>query len=49
MTVGPPGSAGAVVAGALAPDQVAGAPAVHGDAEVVAVGEAEEENADIRR
>src|SRR5215813_3177575 len=38
VVVGQPGVAGAVVAGALAPRQVAGAVAVHRQAEVVAVG-----------
>src|SRR5690242_19343726 len=49
VAVGPPGAARAVVAGALAPDQVAGAAAVHRDAEVVAIREPETGPALVRR
>src|SRR5262249_32293717 len=45
----PPGTAGAVVIGALAPRQVTGPMAVDRDAEVVPVGEAEPRAALVRR
>ena len=49
MVTRPPGAAGAVVVGSLAPRQVTGAVAVHRDAEVVAVGEPEARAALVRR